>query len=92
VAKVVLEHPQIKQIIVEGHTDNVGQAEDNRKLSQARAESVKAYLVRKGVEDKRLTPKGFGPDRPVDTNDTAKGRSANRRVEFIIPLPEVEQP
>jgi OmpA-OmpF porin, OOP family len=91
VAKVLREHPEIRKLDVEGHTDNVGQAEDNRKLSQSRAEAVKTYLAGKGVEASRMAAKGYGPDRPVADNATAKGRAANRRVEFIITTGEVQQ-
>ncbi|OJH38867.1 thrombospondin type 3 repeat-containing protein [Cystobacter ferrugineus] len=91
VAKVLREHPEVEQMIIEGHTDNRGKAEANRKLSQTRAESVKKYLVGKGVEASRLEAKGFGPDQPIASNDTEKGRAANRRVDFIITTPEREQ-
>ena len=84
IATVIKGHPNIEKIRIEGHTDNVGSAEHNRKLSQARADSVKAYLVKKGVNADRLESVGYGPDRPIDTNKTAKGRANNRRVEFVI--------
>ena len=84
VASVLQGHPEIGHVQVEGHTDNVGSAETNRKLSQARAEAVVAYLVKKGVVATRLTGKGFGPDKPADVNTTDAGRSNNRRVEFLI--------
>jgi OOP family OmpA-OmpF porin len=84
VARIISEHPDIAGIRVEGHTDNVGSAELNRTLSRARAESVKTYLVGKGVDAARLTAEGFGPDRPIDSNKTAKGKANNRRVEFFI--------
>jgi outer membrane protein OmpA-like peptidoglycan-associated protein len=67
---------------IQGHTDNRGNHDDNINLSQSRAESVKAYLVSKGVDGERLAARGYGPDRPVATNATAKGRARNRRVEF----------
>lgn len=70
-----------KRYLVEGHTDAIGDRESNMKLSQARAESVAAYLQSLGVERERLEAKGFGPDRPLP------GRSAraatNRRVQFV---------
>jgi OOP family OmpA-OmpF porin len=91
VAKVLREHPEVEQVSIEGHTDNRGKAEANRELSQARAESVKKYLVGKGVEASRLEARGFGPDQPIASNDTEKGRATNRRVEFIITTPEREQ-
>ncbi|MCY1073748.1 thrombospondin type 3 repeat-containing protein [Archangium lansingense] len=89
-AKVIQQQPQIEKIIIEGHSDNIGDAEANRRLSLARAQSVKDYLVSKGVEASRLEAKGFGPDRPLLSNKTAKGRAANRRVAFTIVTPEGE--
>jgi outer membrane protein OmpA-like peptidoglycan-associated protein len=67
---------------IEGHTDNVGKRAENLKLSQARAEAVKEYLVREGVEGKQLRAVGFGPKRPIASNSTKAGRTLNRRVEF----------
>ena len=86
VAKVLREHPELEQLVVEGHTDNIGEAEYNRQLSRARAESVCRQLEQRGVEAKRLRAVGRGPDVPATTNATAAGRERNRRVEFhIIP-------
>jgi outer membrane protein OmpA-like peptidoglycan-associated protein len=68
---------------IEGHTDNVGGDAHNQTLSEKRAISVKAYLVNAGVDAKRLTTQGFGASRPVSSNDTALGRSQNRRVEIV---------
>jgi outer membrane protein OmpA-like peptidoglycan-associated protein len=87
VARVIQQHPEIEKIIIEGHSDNVGDADANRRLSLARAESVRDYLVKKGVEASRLEAKGFGPDRPLMSNKTAYGRAANRRVAFTIVTP-----
>ena len=84
IAKIITQHPEIAAISIEGHTDNVGSATYNRRLSQARAESVRAYLIEKGVAEQRVVAKGFGPDRPTASNDTAEGREKNRRVEFNI--------
>ncbi|WP_164012715.1 OmpA family protein [Pyxidicoccus trucidator] len=84
VAKVLREHPELKQVVVEGHTDNIGGDAYNRRLSQARAESVCRQLERRGVEASRLRAVGRGPDAPADTNATATGRERNRRVEFHI--------
>jgi outer membrane protein OmpA-like peptidoglycan-associated protein len=75
---------------IEGHTDNVGGKEYNQTLSENRANSVKKYLVDKGVKAERVTAKGFGLDKPIDTNDTPEGRSKNRRVEFLITKPTVQ--
>ncbi len=84
IARVIGEHPELKKIRIEGHTDSVGNDLSNLKLSQARAESVAAYLKGKGVDGSRLDAAGFGEMRPIATNDTDDGRSQNRRVEFII--------
>jgi outer membrane protein OmpA-like peptidoglycan-associated protein len=74
-------------VLVEGHTDSTGKYESNIKLSERRAEAVRTYLVKKGVQPDRLEAKGFGPDRPVADNKTAAGREANRRVEFVLVQP-----
>lgn len=84
VASVLKSTPQIKQVGIEGHTDDKGQPDMNRDLSDRRAKSVLQYLVSHGVEASRLQAKGFGPDRPVADNKTAKGRSLNRRTDFQI--------
>jgi outer membrane protein OmpA-like peptidoglycan-associated protein len=68
---------------IEGHTDNVGSEAHNQTLSEKRALSVKAYLVNAGVDAKRLATQGFGSSHPVASNDTALGRSQNRRVEVV---------
>ena len=70
------------EVEIDGHTDNVGGAKYNMKLSQGRAESVRAYLVSKGIGANRVTTKGFGFTKPVDDNSTAAGRAKNRRIEF----------
>lgn len=87
IARVIQQHPEIELVIIEGHTDNVGNAEGNRRLSLARAESVRDYLLSRGVEGSRLAAKGYGPDRPIAPNDTPEGRAANRRVAFTIVTP-----
>lgn len=84
VAAVMVENAQIEVIEVAGHTDASGGAKRNRELSQARAESVRQYLISKGIAKGRLTARGYGPDKPVAGNDTPEGREANRRVEFVI--------
>ena len=83
-ARVIGEHPELKKIRVEGHTDNVGNPATNKKLSQARAESVVKYLVGKGVDGGRLMALGLGEEVPIAPNTDEDGRSKNRRVEFII--------
>ncbi|CAN5718949.1 OmpA family protein [soil metagenome] len=70
------------RVQVTGHTDNTGGLALNRRLSRARAEAVRAYLVSRGVAEDRLTVRGFGPDQPIASNRTAEGRAQNRRVEL----------
>lgn len=72
------------QITLSGYTDNVGQEEDNLKLSQARAKAVAEYLTSKGIAPIRITYKGYGSKQPITTNETEQGREQNRRVEFIL--------
>lgn len=84
VVQVMVENDQIELVEVQGHTDSTGSAGINRKLSKARAESVRKYLVGKGVAARRLRSEGFGPDVPVADNTTPEGREVNRRVEFKI--------
>ena len=67
-----------------GHTDSTGDAGANQVLSQSRAESVRNYLIQKGIPATRLQAVGFGPEKPVDTNDTDEGRQNNRRTEMRI--------
>lgn len=82
-AATLLKHEDIRAE-VGGHTDNTGPRAFNVDLSRQRAETVKNYLVSKGVAEDRLTATGYGPDRPVADNATRDGRAANRRVELQI--------
>jgi outer membrane protein OmpA-like peptidoglycan-associated protein len=82
-AGVLLQYPALKVMII-GHTDNVGSQEVNVELSRKRAEAVKAFLMKKGVEADRIETRGEGPDSPVASNKTQAGRQANRRIEFQI--------
>jgi OmpA-OmpF porin, OOP family len=84
VLKVLTDHAEIKRVRVEGHTDNVGAATLNKKLSQSRAGSVVAWLIKRGVAKDRLVAAGFGMERPITGNGTPEGRRDNRRVEFHI--------
>ena len=76
-------------IEVQGHTDNTGKADVNKRLSDKRAHAVMDYLVKKGVDASRMTAVGYGPDMPIADNKTKAGRAKNRRVEFKITFEEV---
>ena len=80
----VLKARTSMHVRIEGHTDSRGAHAYNVRLSQARADSVKAYLVGKGIGSDRMEAKGYGPDQPIENNKTAAGRERNRRVEFMI--------
>ena len=82
-AKLLNENPSLI-VTLNGHCDNVGEDGLNNKLSETRANAVKDYLVSKGVSSTRITTKGYGISKPKMSNDTEKGRSANRRVEFVV--------
>jgi OmpA-OmpF porin, OOP family len=84
VLDVLTQHPDIKHLRIEGHTDNVGAAAMNKALSTRRAASVVAWLVQHGVDGSRLSSEGFGMERPIDSNTTPEGRQNNRRVELHI--------
>src|SRR5690606_9028984 len=73
-----------RQVLIEGHTDNVGSAMFNENLSRQRAESVRQFLTSRGVDSRRLSVSGYGFERPVASNDNAMGRQQNRRVEVVI--------
>jgi OmpA-OmpF porin, OOP family len=82
-AKIMTAYPNV-QIKVDGHTDNVGKASENLKLSQARAASVSAYLGTHGVGTGRVVTAGFGSTKPVADNATAEGKAQNRRIEAFV--------
>jgi OOP family OmpA-OmpF porin len=84
-AVLLLAHPEW-HLTIEGHTDNSGTAQKNLTLSQKRADAVKTWLVRKGVDQGRLTAIGYGQVQPIAENSTAKGKTANRRVELKVSL------
>jgi outer membrane protein OmpA-like peptidoglycan-associated protein len=81
VARQLVEAPTVRVEVV-GHTDATGGRTRNIKLSLARAEAVRAYLIMQGVPAERLVARGFGPDKPIANNGTSGGRAANRRVEL----------
>lgn len=83
VVKLLNENPNMK-IEVGGHTDNQGNEVFNMNLSESRAQSVKNYFVSKNISEIRIIAKGYGKDKPVESNDTEDGRQLNRRVEFTI--------
>jgi OmpA-OmpF porin, OOP family len=84
VVRLLKVNPDIQLVRIEGHTDDFGSHKYNDDLSQARADSVMAYLVQRGIAAGRLEAKGFGKRRPIVDNSTAAGRQKNRRVEFHI--------
>jgi OOP family OmpA-OmpF porin len=71
-------------IRVEGNTDNVGDAEWNRKLSKRRAQAIVDYLISRGIEPSRLVARGNGSNRPVASNKTPDGRARNRRTDILF--------
>jgi outer membrane protein OmpA-like peptidoglycan-associated protein len=82
-AALLKRKPNFK-LLIDGHTDNVGGAASNMRLSKNRAESVKTYLTNKEIDASRITAKGYGLTKPIATNKTPAGRQKNRRVEFTI--------
>lgn len=80
----LLQSEPDKLIRIEGHTDSVGSAETNLRISEQRANSVRDALVGLGVSPDRITVLGLGEDFPIDSNDTAEGRARNRRVDVIL--------
>lgn len=71
-------------IEIGGHTDNTGDTASNLQLSQQRADAVRDYLIRQGVDSSVLTAKGYGETTPIATNDTEEGKFRNRRIEFNV--------
>ncbi|MEI9945507.1 MAG: DUF5723 family protein [Chitinophagaceae bacterium] len=80
----VLKQDTDLKLSVEGHTDNTGNADKNLLLSQKRADAVKAYLLKKGISETRISTEGFGVTMPIADNKTALGRTKNRRVELKL--------
>ena len=84
IANYLKVNPHIKKMSIDGHTDDRGDAAMNLSLSQGRANAVMTWLKDHGVEANRLEAHGYGEEKPIETNDTDKGRQANRRVEFHV--------
>jgi len=77
-------HPEVKLVEVQGHTDKRGSAKYNKKLSQSRADSVRLFLVNRGISPSRLSAVGYGEDQLLDEGNSDEAHSANRRVQFIV--------
>jgi outer membrane protein OmpA-like peptidoglycan-associated protein len=84
VAQVIKDHPEIKRMEIQGHTDNSGAKQHNKILSGSRAEAVRKALIKRGVKEKTLTAKGFGQENPLVENDSDANKAKNRRVQFKI--------
>jgi outer membrane protein OmpA-like peptidoglycan-associated protein len=84
VAQVLRDMPTIKKVRIEGHTDSLGKDLTNLRLSQARADAVMAQLLKRGIDPGRMEAVGYGEEKPIASNGTAKGRAENRRTEFNI--------
>jgi outer membrane protein OmpA-like peptidoglycan-associated protein len=77
------ENPKLN-VIIQGHTDDIGSEQDNLILSENRAKAVYNYLIENGIDKNRLNYKGYGKTKPVASNQTEEGRAKNRRTEFLI--------
>ncbi len=82
-AEVLQAYPNV-ELEVAAHTDNNGNAGENRNLSQGQAEAVKNYLMTQGIPENRINARGYGADRPIGDNETEAGRALNRRIEILI--------
>jgi len=81
---LILKADPTLNIDLAGYTDNVGDSIKNKKLSEDRANAAKAYFVKKGIKESRITAEGYGDEKPIATNKTPVGRAKNRRVEFTL--------
>ncbi|MBT3181359.1 MAG: OmpA family protein [Deltaproteobacteria bacterium] len=84
VAMLLMQNPQLGLVRVEGHTDWIGSDTYNQQLSERRANSVRNYLINKGIAPQRLQAAGYGESRPIADNNSVKGRARNRRTEFTV--------
>jgi outer membrane protein OmpA-like peptidoglycan-associated protein len=88
IVKILQDNKHVKKVSIEGHASDEGRgaasANYNKALSNKRANAVMAFLVAKGVDNKRLTAKGWGIEKPIGSNDDDAGREKNRRVEFHV--------
>jgi outer membrane protein OmpA-like peptidoglycan-associated protein len=82
IAALLKQNPSLK-LAIEGHTDTVGNAQSNKTLSERRAKAVMDAIVKQGIDTRRLSSAGFGPDKPIADNKTEEGRAKNRRVELV---------
>jgi outer membrane protein OmpA-like peptidoglycan-associated protein len=84
VANALIKEDPLSKIVVEGHTDSQGGVPYNQELSQKRAQSVRDYLVSRGIASDRVVSQGFGPSRSIADNKSPEGRANNRRVEIVV--------
>ena len=84
IANLLIQHPELLQVEVQGHTDDTGSEARNSALSEDRAAAVKDWLSKAGVERERLVAKGYGATKPLAPNVTEQNRARNRRVEFVV--------
>ena len=82
IVALLKQNPSLK-LAIEGHTDTVGNAQSNKTLSERRSRAVMDAIVKQGIDAKRLSSAGFGPDKPIADNKTEEGRAKNRRVELV---------
>ena len=86
IARLLEAQPNLN-FLIEGHTDNKGDSVQNLVLSSKRAGSIASYLIKKGIAANRISTKGLGDTKPIDTNNTEEGRAKNRRTSFTITIP-----
>lgn len=86
----ILKAKAKSQVLIEGHTDNVGSIALNQKLSEDRASAVRQALISRGIDGRRMAAKGYGFTEPLESNATPEGRQANRRAEVVFPGETIE--